>query len=42
MVTFLTTTTAITLTEAFGGGTMLGLAVYGAVKHKKIQEIKMK
>jgi len=42
MITFLTTTTAITLTEAFGAGTLLGLTVYGAVRHKKIQKIKVK
>ena len=42
MITFLTTTTAITLTEAFGAGSMLGLAVYGAVRHKKIHKIKIK
>lgn len=42
MIVFLTTATAITLAEAFGAGSMLGLAVYGAVKHKKIQKIKVK
>lgn len=42
MVVLLTTATAVILAEAFGAGSMLGLAVYGAVKHKKVQKIKVK
>ena len=42
MIAFLTATTAVTLTEAFGAGAVLGLSIYSTVKHKKPSKTKKK
>ena len=42
MIAFLTVTTAVTLTEAFGAGALLGLSIYSTVKNKKPVKAKRK